>query len=875
MNRCLLLFCLISGTAAAQQTQYVHRNGDTMTGPLVMTSPITLGVFASDGAASGSPTNGMEYYNSTTGRVRCYQAATWVNCIPTTSDIGGANSALSNLTTTAVNVDLLPTADNTLNVGSSVKAWAASHQRKCLVHNDATNTQLATLDFSGANAVRLFSDATSTLQLTSGANPGILIGTGGGVTFGSLTTGLGHFGAGGALTSSAVALAGADVSGTLPVARGGTNSGTALSGSGSVVVQNGTAIVQGPAGTATQLLHGNAAGSPTFSAVSLTADVTGVTPVANGGTNSAAALSGSTLMVSNGSAVVQGAAGTTATVLHGNAAGAPSYGAVALASEVSGNLPIANGGTNSNTALTGSGSLVVHDGTKIVQGAAGTATTLLHGNAAGAPTYSAASLTADVTGTLPVGNGGTNSTAALSGSTLMISNGSAVVQGTAGTSTTLLHGNAAGAPTYSAVSLTADVTGTLPINKGGTNSFTSLGGAAGAIMYTDGTSIIAGPVVGSGGVNDVLHSGNGAIPTYSKVALTSDVTGTLPVGNGGTGTATAFTSGSVVFAGGSGVYTQDAAALTYVSSRLCVGCAAAPAGSGMTVTSDSAAAGMRQENWNATPGLTEVLISGRGTRAAPTAIQSGDQLWSRNGYSQYDSTVGHILQTYQLKLAATENYSSTNAGTTLTLGKSRTGANTVTTELTLDGAGLWAFTGGVSSTTASVGSGKLTIDVNGNLTKVNNVTTSFPGSQGLATSILTNDGTGTLTWSKARQTTTYTWGNSGTNTTTTTRWMDPFWASAGAGTVEIRIPITVGGTLANLRFFANTAGTSANTITYTLFVNGIASTLLIPTTATDTTGTDNVHTVAVSAGDTVSMQITKSGTVGSPTNVFLTVSLQG
>ena len=64
-------------------------------------------------------------------------------------------------------------------------------------------------------------------------------------------------------------------SGTLSVARGGTNSGTALSGS-SIMISNGTAIVQGAAGTATTVLHGNASGAPTFGAVALTTDVSGV-----------------------------------------------------------------------------------------------------------------------------------------------------------------------------------------------------------------------------------------------------------------------------------------------------------------------------------------------------------------------------------------------------------------------------------------------------------------------------------------------------------------------------------------------------------------------------------------------------------------------
>ena len=72
--------------------------------------------------------------------------------------------------------------------------------------------------------------------------------------------------------------------------------------------------------------------------------------IANGGTNSATALSGNSIMISDGTHIVQGTAGTTTTVLHGNAAGSPTYAAVSLTADVSGQLPIANGGTASNTA---------------------------------------------------------------------------------------------------------------------------------------------------------------------------------------------------------------------------------------------------------------------------------------------------------------------------------------------------------------------------------------------------------------------------------------------------------------------------------------------------------------------------------------------
>ncbi|HWF45147.1 MAG TPA: hypothetical protein VG537_10940, partial [Candidatus Kapabacteria bacterium] len=50
-------------------------------------------------------------------------------------------------------------------------------------------------------------------------------------------------------------------------------------------------------------------------------------------------------------AYTSGPTGTTTTVLHGNASGLPSYGAVNLATDVSGTLPIANGGTGGTTGF--------------------------------------------------------------------------------------------------------------------------------------------------------------------------------------------------------------------------------------------------------------------------------------------------------------------------------------------------------------------------------------------------------------------------------------------------------------------------------------------------------------------------------------------
>lgn len=61
-----------------------------------------------------------------------------------------------------------------------------------------------------------------------------------------------------------------------------------------------------------------------------------------------------------GAPATLGSLGTTATLLHGNAAGIPSFGAVVLTTDVSGTLPVANGGTGratfpNNSVLLGEG----------------------------------------------------------------------------------------------------------------------------------------------------------------------------------------------------------------------------------------------------------------------------------------------------------------------------------------------------------------------------------------------------------------------------------------------------------------------------------------------------------------------------------------
>jgi hypothetical protein len=113
----------------------------------------------------------------------------------------------------------------------------------------------------------------------------------------------------------------------------------------------------------------------------------------------------------------------------------------------------------------------------------------------------------------------------------------------------------------------------LSVPQGGTGAATL---AANGVLLGNGTSAIQATAVGATG--QVLVGNTGAAPSWaalSGIGVTSlsfgstgltpatattgaiTVAGTLGVANGGTGTAAAFTAGSVVFAGASGVYTQD------------------------------------------------------------------------------------------------------------------------------------------------------------------------------------------------------------------------------------------------------------------------------------------------------------------------------
>jgi len=249
----------------------------------------------------------------------------------------------------------------------------------------------------------------------------------------------------------------------VPIANGGTGQSTAnsalnaflpsqASNSGKYLTTDGTntswSSVSGGSGTVTSVsvvsangLAGTVANATTTPAITLSTSVTGLLKgngtsisAATSGTDYAPATSGSSILYGNGSGGFSNVTiGTNLTFVGGtlNATGGGGSGTVTSVgwtggivsvgtptttpaftiTGTSGGIPYFSSATTwaSSGALTAN-AIVLGGGTgaaPTVLSSLGTTTTVLHGNAAGAPTFGAVSLTADVSGILPPANGGT------------------------------------------------------------------------------------------------------------------------------------------------------------------------------------------------------------------------------------------------------------------------------------------------------------------------------------------------------------------------------------------------------------------------------------------------------------------------------------
>ena len=264
------------------------------------------------------------------------------------------------------------------------------------------------------------------------------------------------------------------LSGLIPLANGGTaanltasNGGIVYSGASAFAVLAGTANASRP------LISGSSA-APSWAAFSLPGAVTsGGIPYfsSTSAMSSSALLAANQIMIGGGAgaAPTTFACATTTTVVHGGTP--PTCSQVSLTADVTGVLPLANGGTNAN--LTASNGGIFYSTASAGAILAGTATArlpLLSGSST-TPQWGAYTIPASVTsgGILYFSStSAAASSAALAANQLVLGGGAGsapTTLGSLGTTSTVLHGNAAGAPTFGAVVLTTDVSGQLPLTN--------------------------------------------------------------------------------------------------------------------------------------------------------------------------------------------------------------------------------------------------------------------------------------------------------------------------------------------------------------------------------------------------------------------------
>ena len=217
------------------------------------------------------------------------------------------------------------------------------------------------------------------------------------------------------------------------------------------------------------------------------------------------------------------------------------------------NVNIASiGGGTSVTLIRGKTVQVYCDGTNVIAvtenvASLGTVTSVNVSGGTTGLTFSGGPITTSGTitmaGTLDADNGGTGQTTYAVGDILYASTTSALSRlADVATGNALISGGVGVAPSWGKIGLTTHISGVLPVANGGTNlsSYT-----IGDIIYASGATTLA--VLADVATGNVLLSGGvGVAPSYGKVGLTTHISGTLPVANGGTGVTTSTGTGSVV-----------------------------------------------------------------------------------------------------------------------------------------------------------------------------------------------------------------------------------------------------------------------------------------------------------------------------------------
>ncbi len=309
---------------------------------------------------------------------------------------------------------------------------------------------------SGSNSLNIFNGGSLSFKVSPGGNSGLnssfVLNSNGSVQLPNLTTGVAHLSSNGILSSTLIDLtSAADLTGILPISFGGTNTGT-LGSAGTVAYSDGTSYnftVQGNPG---QVLISNGSSAPSW--VSSGSVGTNYWNEGNGvitpADNSVDLLTGGQSTSSAAFAFI----GTTTNTRSASISGNLSL-SVPIGNNSGDSVNMLNGGSLSFNLSAGGdsglASLFKLNSNGSVQFPS-LSTGIAHLSNTGVLSSSLVNLAADVTGVLPLANGGTNSNSVGTAGTVVYSNGSSYQFTTAGNLGDVLISNGTGAPTWTSSS---------------------------------------------------------------------------------------------------------------------------------------------------------------------------------------------------------------------------------------------------------------------------------------------------------------------------------------------------------------------------------------------------------------------------------------